>query len=77
MLIKTQIPKIPLFSIELSKKVTQSATKEIASEKVKRLLEIEFKLLFSLIFFLIGLDLMNSQISHQIHISFLFLLHLF
>lgn len=77
MLIKTQIPKIPLFSIELSKKVTQSATKEIASEKVKRLLEIEFKLLFSLIFFLIGLDLMNSHISHQIHISFLFLLHLF
>jgi hypothetical protein len=72
-LIKTQIPKIPLFSIELSKKVTQSATKEIASEKVKRLLEIEFKLLFSLIFFPIGLDLMNSQIFHQIHISFLFL----
>ena len=68
-----QTPKIPLFSIELSKKVKPSATKEIASEKVKRLLEIEFKLLFSLILFLIGLDLMNNLVSHQIHISFRFL----
>jgi hypothetical protein len=44
-LIKTQIPKIPSIVqyIELSKKVTQSANKEIAKKrKVKRLLEIEF-----------------------------------
>ena len=72
-LTKTQTPKIPLFSTELSKKVKLSATIEIASEKVKRLLGLEFKLFLSLILFFIGLDLMNSLVSHQIHISFRFL----
>ena len=72
-LTKTQTPKIPLFSTELSKKVKPSATIEIASEKVKRLLGLEFKLFLSLILFFIGLDLMNNLVSHQIHISFRFL----
>ena len=72
-LTKTQTPKIPLFSTELSKKVKLSATKEIASEKVKRLLRLEFKLFLSVILFLTDLGLMNNLVFHQIHINFRFL----